>query len=206
MLVLLPTFKPVLQQIRLLQVAKICCRKQRVVLLSATNSVNVARFTRPRQTCFAATCVTPVYGVTPEVSIHATCSNLFFFETGLNVGGKTSNIAFQLVLHQCCKASCTFLLPVLPRLYARAVFQLLSSHYGRRLREQSQNYRKNVIVVYIVHNTQNASFQGCSLSTYTNVVNSYYFWHLKILLMNRPISTLQHFLYSHGQVHHHENK
>ena len=96
----------------------------RVVLLSATNSVNVARFTRPRQTCFAATCVTPVYGVTPEVSIHATCSNLFFFETGLNVGGKTSNFAFQLVLHQCCKASCTFLLPVLPRLLCSRSFSV----------------------------------------------------------------------------------
>ena len=28
--------------------------------------------------------------------------------TGLNVGGKTRNIAIQLVLKQCCKTSCTF--------------------------------------------------------------------------------------------------
>ena len=28
--------------------------------------------------------------------------------TGLTVGGKTRNIAFQLVLQQCCKTSCTF--------------------------------------------------------------------------------------------------
>ena len=28
--------------------------------------------------------------------------------TGLNVGGKTRNIAIQLVLQQCCKTSCTF--------------------------------------------------------------------------------------------------
>ena len=28
--------------------------------------------------------------------------------TGLNVGGKTCNIAFQLVLQQCCKRSCMF--------------------------------------------------------------------------------------------------
>ena len=35
------------------------------------------------------------------------------FLTGLNVSGETRNIAFQLVLKQCCKTSCTFLLPVL---------------------------------------------------------------------------------------------
>ena len=28
--------------------------------------------------------------------------------TGLNMGGKTHNIAIQLVLQQCCKTSCTF--------------------------------------------------------------------------------------------------
>ena len=28
--------------------------------------------------------------------------------TGLNMGGKMRNIAIQLVLQQCCKASCTF--------------------------------------------------------------------------------------------------
>ena len=28
--------------------------------------------------------------------------------TGLNVFGKTRNIAIQLVLQQCCKTSCTF--------------------------------------------------------------------------------------------------
>ena len=51
LLVLLATFKPALQQIKLLQVAKICYRKYRVVLLFATKSVHVARFTGPRQTC-----------------------------------------------------------------------------------------------------------------------------------------------------------
>ena len=35
-------------------------------------------------------------------------------KTGLIVGSKTRNIAIQLVLQQCCKTSCTFLLPVLP--------------------------------------------------------------------------------------------
>ena len=34
----------------------------------------------------------------------------------LNVGGKTRNIAFQLVQQQFCKRSCTFLLPVLLKL------------------------------------------------------------------------------------------
>ena len=32
---------------------------------------------------------------------------------GLKMGGKTHNIAFQLVLQQCCKTSCMYLLPVL---------------------------------------------------------------------------------------------
>ena len=32
--------------------------------------------------------------------------------TGLNVGGKTRNIAFHLVLQQCCKTSWMFLFPV----------------------------------------------------------------------------------------------
>ena len=31
--------------------------------------------------------------------------------TGLNMGGKTGNIATQLVWQQCCKKSCTFLCP-----------------------------------------------------------------------------------------------
>ena len=37
--------------------------------------------------------------------------------TGLNMSGKTRNISFQLVLHQCCKTSftLTFLLPVLAK-------------------------------------------------------------------------------------------
>ena len=39
--VLPPTVKPVFQQFRLMQVAKSCCRKQRVVLFLATKSVHV---------------------------------------------------------------------------------------------------------------------------------------------------------------------
>ena len=44
------------------------------------------------------------------------CSNLICCKTGLDMGGKTCNKAIQLVLRQCCKTSCTFLLPVLPQL------------------------------------------------------------------------------------------
>ena len=58
-------FKPVFQQSSLLQVAKSCCRKQRVVLFLATKSEKVARFTGLRQTCFALSDVVPVYTVTP---------------------------------------------------------------------------------------------------------------------------------------------
>ena len=36
--------------------------------------------------------------------------------TVLNVAGKILNSPFQLVLQQCCKTSCTLLLPVLPKL------------------------------------------------------------------------------------------
>ena len=56
------------------------------------------RFSGPKQTCFAASDVDPVNGLTPafffiqsEVSIRSTCNE------------------------QCCKTSCTFLEPVLPQ-------------------------------------------------------------------------------------------
>ena len=42
-----------------------CCGEQKVVLLFVTKSVNVARFIDPRQSCLAASDLTPVYGVTP---------------------------------------------------------------------------------------------------------------------------------------------
>ena len=45
--------------------SKCSCRKHREVLLFETKYVHVARFNGPRQTCFAATEVTPMYGVTP---------------------------------------------------------------------------------------------------------------------------------------------
>ena len=57
--------KLVLQQISLLLVTKICCRKYRLVLLFATKSVHFTRFTSPRQTCFAKSEETSVYSLTP---------------------------------------------------------------------------------------------------------------------------------------------
>ena len=47
--------------------------------------------------------------------------------TGLNTGGKTRNIAVQLVLQQCCKTSCTFLLPVFRYLPESGKFFLVES-------------------------------------------------------------------------------
>ena len=60
-----PRIKLVTQQISLLQVAKSCCRGEEEVLIFATKPVHVARFTGPRQTCFAASDVNYVYGITP---------------------------------------------------------------------------------------------------------------------------------------------
>ena len=43
-------------------------------------------------------------------------SSLVLHQIRLLTGGKTRNIAFHLVLQQCCKASCMFLFPVSPKL------------------------------------------------------------------------------------------
>ena len=59
-----PTFRTVMQQIRLLQVEKGFCRKKREALPFATKSVHAVRFTGPRQTCFAASDVNLGNGVT----------------------------------------------------------------------------------------------------------------------------------------------
>ena len=47
--------------------------------------------------------------------------------TGLKTGGKTRKIAIQLVLQQCCKTSCTFLLPVFRYLPESGKFFLVES-------------------------------------------------------------------------------
>ena len=45
--------------------------------------------------------------------LFSTSNNTICWRTGVKVGGKTRNIAIQLVSQQCYKTSCTFLLPVL---------------------------------------------------------------------------------------------
>ena len=60
-----------------------------------------------------ATCVTTDFSLKRGSQLFATCSNLICCNEGLNVCGKTRIIAIQLILQQCCKTSCTFLLPVL---------------------------------------------------------------------------------------------
>ena len=77
-------------------VAKSCCRKQRVVLLFATHSVLVARFTGPRQTCFAASDVSTAYDfIQSDVSIHAT-------QLLLNVVVKPETFVVKQVARVCC--------------------------------------------------------------------------------------------------------
>ena len=81
-------------------------------------------FYRPKANfCYNKLNVTLVYGLTScnfihqkQYSLYATCNNLICCKTDLNLDGKTRNIAFQLVLQQRRKTSCTFLLSVLPQL------------------------------------------------------------------------------------------
>ena len=80
-------------------------------------------FYRPKANmfwCFVANDATPVYGVTPAYQKseftqlnHLICS---VAKQVWPVGDKTHNTAFQLALKQCCKTSCTFVLPILPQL------------------------------------------------------------------------------------------
>ena len=50
--------------------------------------------------------------------------------TGLNMGGKTRNIAIQLVLQQCCKTSCTF---CVARFFRTFINLYISNWYLHRL-------------------------------------------------------------------------
>ena len=113
-----PTFKPVSQQIWLMQVAKRCCRKKRVVRLFATKSVTpCCAFYRPKANLFFRKCCNPRvcrdFRVILSIKshIHVSCNNC---KTGLNMCGETCIIALQLVLQQSCKTNCTCLLSVLP--------------------------------------------------------------------------------------------
>ena len=133
--VLPPTSQSCFATIRFLQVVSSCCSKQRVVLLFATKSVQVARFTGPRQTFMARL---PRYFIQSEVSIHATCNNLVCCKTGLKVGGKTCNSVFQNGSRQCCKTSCTFLLPDLAQLKSRLNKINLSKTLSKYLNNNSR--------------------------------------------------------------------
>ena len=121
--VLPPTFKPVLQQIRFLEVAKSSSKKKRVTLLFAAKTVHMrvlpaqgkivlkqVRNSRVWRNCRVI--------LSNQKSVYTLDLQqvLFFCKTGLNMGGKTCNIAIQLVFQQCYKTSCTFFLPVLPQL------------------------------------------------------------------------------------------
>ena len=46
----------------------------------------------------------------------SSCNKLICCKTGLNLGGKTLNIAFPLFLLQYCKTNCKFLSPLVPYL------------------------------------------------------------------------------------------
>ena len=59
-------------------------------------SLHVARFTGPRQTCFAASDVNPVHGSRHVLDV---------------LGGKTRNIAFKTFYSNAADQSCTILLP-----------------------------------------------------------------------------------------------
>ena len=54
---------------------------------------------------------------------------LRLFKKGVNVGGKTRNIAIQLALQQCCKTSCTFFVArfSVPLAYITSVATVLKS-------------------------------------------------------------------------------
>ena len=103
--VLPPTNQPVLQQIRLMQVAKSCC----------TKSLHVVHFTDPRQTCFAAS----PWGnsrVRHDSSVILSNQKSVFRQLARQVwtwSDETCSIAFRLVWQQCCKTSWTFLFCIL---------------------------------------------------------------------------------------------
>ena len=122
--------KLVLQQIRLLQVAWILTSDW--MKLRGNHAIHGSYVTCCKQVCLGpvkrATCTdfvaksrTTLYFLQ---QILATCSNLICCKADLNVASKTRNIAIQIVLKQCWKTKCTFLLPVLPYLKTRKMYRL----------------------------------------------------------------------------------
>ena len=82
---------------------------------------------RPKRTDFVARGRTTLYH--PQ-QLFAICNNLMCCKRGLNDASKTLNIAFQLVLQQCCKTSCTFTLPVLRADKKRFLFTRKNGDFG----------------------------------------------------------------------------
>ena len=123
-------FKPVLQQIRLLGVALIL--SSHWIKLRQSHAIHGCYGTCCKKT-FALGPQNAQYFLQP---LFETCSNLICCKKGLNVVDKKRNTAFQLLSQQCCKTSCTFLLPALPQLKIRlssvreflAIFSGLYSH------------------------------------------------------------------------------
>ena len=114
--VLLPTFKPVLQQIRLLQV--VCCctdfwfetitresRYTRELRHLLQNKFSLGPLNRATSTDLVAKSRTTLY----FLQRFATAATGWFAARQVSLlGGKTRNIPFQLVLQKSYKTSCTF--------------------------------------------------------------------------------------------------
>ena len=123
----MPTVKPVLQQIRSLQVTKSCCSNQSSVAIHfGPKSTYVARFPGSRQSCVAACDNSSVWHdssviLSDQKSVSTQLvATLICCPTGLNMGYKTCYIPLQ----QCCKTICAFLLPVLLQLYSKMRYSL----------------------------------------------------------------------------------
>ena len=77
-------------------------------------------------------------------------------KTGSNVGGKTRNIAIQLVLQQCCKTSCTFFLPRVKKPLDPLIFFFCRSRCLRRLRYgKSGNKKRATSLATLLQNELN---------------------------------------------------
>ena len=82
---------------------------------------------KKRATCFALLPQNELNGDVARFTTHVqTC---YLLQDRFYMGGKTRNIAIQMVLQQCCKTSCTFLVtrfsaPLLAPLPSKGYFQI----------------------------------------------------------------------------------
>ena len=138
---------------------KICCRKYRVVLLFA--SVYVARFTGPRQTCFAASKYSFVWRdsriiLSNQKSVFTQLAATFIcFNTDLNVDGKAgmtcllrrSGAMLRNKLHvfvACFIYIHTYFIWTAPclGLFRRQYWQLITWIYPNMLKTKSYKFNK----------------------------------------------------------------